>query len=152
MRQPVVAKASGGHGHDRSLSSVPQMTATGQVTLSASRLQPSRRAWSIRSNTAAQLAAPHTREVFSVVAERAGTTIEAMAERARTGTLLGRLPALAEVADFAAFAASDRAGAMTGAIANLTCGPLVDRRPPDQRLVRALARVFIDKRDKNRRR
>lgn len=33
---------------------------------------------------------------------------------------------LAEVASFAVFAASDRAGALTGAIANLTCGSLVD--------------------------
>jgi hypothetical protein len=40
--------------------------------------------------------------------------------------LLGRLPHLSEVAEFAAFAASDRAGAMTGAIANLTCGSMVD--------------------------
>jgi 3-oxoacyl-[acyl-carrier protein] reductase len=31
-----------------------------------------------------------------------------------------------KVADFAAFVASDRATAMTGAIANLTCGSLVD--------------------------
>lgn len=69
----------------------------------------------------------HTREVFSGFAERAGTTIEAMLmERARTATLLKRLPTLAEVASFAAFAASDGAGAMTGAIANLTCGSLVD--------------------------
>jgi 3-oxoacyl-[acyl-carrier protein] reductase len=30
------------------------------------------------------------------------------------------------VADFAAFVASDRAGAMTGAIANVSCGSLVD--------------------------
>jgi len=73
------------------------------------------------------LATSHTREVFSGFAGRAGTTIEAMlAEHARTGTLLKRLPALAEVADYAAFVASDRAGAMTGAIANLTCGALVD--------------------------
>jgi 3-oxoacyl-[acyl-carrier protein] reductase len=42
------------------------------------------------------------------------------------GTLLGRLPTFTEVASFAAFVASDRAGAMTGAIANLTCGSLVD--------------------------
>jgi NAD(P)-dependent dehydrogenase (short-subunit alcohol dehydrogenase family) len=34
--------------------------------------------------------------------------------------------ALAEVANFAAFVASDRASAMTGAIANLSCGSLVD--------------------------
>ena len=57
----------------------------------------------------------------------AGTTVEAvLTERARTGTLLGRVPKLAEVANYAAFVASDRASAMTGAIANLTCGSLVD--------------------------
>jgi len=49
-----------------------------------------------------------------------------LAERARTGTLPKRFPTLAEVADYAAFVASDRASAMTGAIANLTCGSLVD--------------------------
>jgi NAD(P)-dependent dehydrogenase (short-subunit alcohol dehydrogenase family) len=73
------------------------------------------------------LSLSHSRKVFEGVAERAGTTVEAMlAERARTGTLLKRFPTLAQVADFAAFAASDRAGAMTGAIANLSCGSLVD--------------------------
>jgi 3-oxoacyl-[acyl-carrier protein] reductase len=49
-----------------------------------------------------------------------------LTDRARTGTLLGRFPTLAEVADCADFVASDRAGAMTAAIANLTCGSLVD--------------------------
>jgi len=71
----------------------------------------------------------HTREVFNGFAERAGITItveDMLAERARTGTLLKRLPTLTEVANFAAFVASDRASAMTGAIANLTCGSLVD--------------------------
>jgi hypothetical protein len=48
-----------------------------------------------------------------------------LAQRAR-GTLLGRFPSLAEVADFAAFAASHRAGAMTGASADLSSGSLVD--------------------------
>ena len=47
-------------------------------------------------------------------------------ERTRPATRLGRLPTLAEVADYAAFVASDRAGAMTGAIANLSAGFLVD--------------------------
>lgn len=42
------------------------------------------------------------------------------------GTALGRLPRLAEVGATAAFLASDDAGAMTGAIANLTCGAIVD--------------------------
>ena len=41
-------------------------------------------------------------------------------------TLLRRLPRLAEVADTAAFLASAGAGAMTGAVVNLTCGAIVD--------------------------
>jgi 3-oxoacyl-[acyl-carrier protein] reductase len=49
-----------------------------------------------------------------------------VAERTRVGTLLGRFPTRAEVAEYSAFVASDRARAMTGAIANLTCGSLVD--------------------------
>ncbi|MGA6924393.1 MAG: SDR family oxidoreductase, partial [Desulfosarcina sp.] len=73
------------------------------------------------------VAMSHTRAAFEGMAKAAGTTVEAMlTERARTGTLLKRFPMLAEVADYAAFAASDRAGAMTGAIANLSCGSLVD--------------------------
>ncbi len=42
------------------------------------------------------------------------------------GTLLKRLPTLADVAETAAFLASDRAGVMTGTIANLSAGALVD--------------------------
>jgi 3-oxoacyl-[acyl-carrier protein] reductase len=73
------------------------------------------------------VATSHSREVFGDVAQKAGTTIEAMlAERASSATLLGRFPTLGEVAEYAAFAASDRASAMTGAIANLTCGSIVD--------------------------
>lgn len=41
-------------------------------------------------------------------------------------TSLGRLPRLAEVAGAAVFAASDHAGAMTGAILDLTCGAIAD--------------------------
>lgn len=41
-------------------------------------------------------------------------------------TLLNRLPTLAEVAATATFVASDAGGAMTGAVANLTCGMSVD--------------------------
>lgn len=69
----------------------------------------------------------HARAVFQGFADRFDTTVEEMLDgRAKTGTLLGRFPRLDEVADYAAFVASDRAGAMTGAIANLTCGSLVD--------------------------
>lgn len=72
------------------------------------------------------LATSHARQVFQGFAERAGISIEEMLQRASSRTLLKRFPTLAEVADYAAFAASDRASAMTGAIANLTCGSLVD--------------------------
>jgi 3-oxoacyl-[acyl-carrier protein] reductase len=41
-------------------------------------------------------------------------------------TLLRRLPTLAEVANVAAFMASDEANAMTATVANLTCGAIVD--------------------------
>jgi 3-oxoacyl-[acyl-carrier protein] reductase len=43
-----------------------------------------------------------------------------------SGTLLGRLPRVAEVASAATIMASDRASAMTGTIANVTCGSVVD--------------------------
>jgi len=69
----------------------------------------------------------HAHAVFAGFAERTGISVETMiAERARQVSLLKRGPTLAEIAEFAAFAASDRAGAMTGAIANLTCGSVVD--------------------------
>ena len=41
-------------------------------------------------------------------------------------TLTGRLPRLNEVAETAAFLASDEAGAITAAILNLTCGAIID--------------------------
>jgi enoyl-[acyl-carrier-protein] reductase (NADH) len=44
---------------------------------------------------------------------------------AQNGTT-NRFPTLDEVANAAAFVASDRASAVTGAIVNLTCGSLVD--------------------------
>ena len=75
----------------------------------------------------AAAAKSHAEGVFAEAAGRTGTTVEAMlGERARTATLLKRLPTLAQVAETIAFVASDRAGAMTGAIVNLSCGSLVD--------------------------
>jgi 3-oxoacyl-[acyl-carrier protein] reductase len=41
-------------------------------------------------------------------------------------SLLGRLPTLRELADSAVFLASDAAGAMTGAVLNLSCGAIID--------------------------
>ena len=40
-------------------------------------------------------------------------------------TMLGRAPALQQVADTAAFLASDRAAGITGTIVNVTCGLVV---------------------------
>jgi NAD(P)-dependent dehydrogenase (short-subunit alcohol dehydrogenase family) len=68
----------------------------------------------------------HSKGVFQPAAERAGLTVEEMLQGAAEGTLLKRLPTLGEVADVAAFMASDRARAMTGAVVNMTCGALVD--------------------------
>lgn len=42
-----------------------------------------------------------------------------------SGTVLGQLPTLRQVADAAVLAASNRASAMTGAIVNLTCGSIM---------------------------
>jgi 3-oxoacyl-[acyl-carrier protein] reductase len=42
------------------------------------------------------------------------------------GTLLKRLPTLGEVADTAAFIVSDRAGAMTATVVNLSAGSITD--------------------------
>ncbi len=67
------------------------------------------------------------REVFEDASRNIGIPLqELLAERGRTATLLGRLPTLAEVAEFAAFVASDRATATTGAVINVNCGSLTD--------------------------
>jgi NAD(P)-dependent dehydrogenase (short-subunit alcohol dehydrogenase family) len=68
----------------------------------------------------------HSGAVFRPAAERAGVTVEAMLAGAATTTLLRRLPTLDEVASAAAFLASDGASALTGTIANLSCGAVVD--------------------------
>jgi 3-oxoacyl-[acyl-carrier protein] reductase len=65
----------------------------------------------------------HSRDIFRLNAEHAGVTLEEMIVwRAAGDTLLKRLPTLAEVANTAAFMASSQAGAMTGTVANLTSG------------------------------
>jgi 3-oxoacyl-[acyl-carrier protein] reductase len=72
-------------------------------------------------------ATSHVRQVFAGAIAGSGRTVDEMlAGRAASETLLGRLPTLDQVAGAAAFYASDRAGAATGAIVNLTCGSVVD--------------------------
>jgi 3-oxoacyl-[acyl-carrier protein] reductase len=56
---------------------------------------------------------------FSVAREEFIGLLEGM-------TLMKRLPTLADVAHAAVFLASDHAAAITGAVANLTCGMRID--------------------------
>ncbi|MEW2165301.1 SDR family oxidoreductase [Streptomyces sp. NPDC007084] len=76
----------------------------------------------------APAAGSYTKDLFKPMAEASGQSVQEMLEDGGMvqGTLLKRLPTLAEIAETAAFLASDRAGAMTGTIANLSAGALVD--------------------------
>ena len=66
------------------------------------------------------------RNAYSYRASLQGLTLEDIQAKSESMTLLRRLPTLAEVANVAAFLASDRASAMTATVANLSCGSLVD--------------------------
>ncbi|MBC7827658.1 MAG: SDR family oxidoreductase [Chitinophagaceae bacterium] len=70
--------------------------------------------------------APGVDEVFRQHAKNAGISREEFEEKFAETTLLKRLPKLAEVANAAVLMASDHASAITGAIANVTCGEIVD--------------------------
>jgi NAD(P)-dependent dehydrogenase (short-subunit alcohol dehydrogenase family) len=74
----------------------------------------------------AAAAGSHTQQVFKPMADRQGVTIDQLLAGAAGGTLLKRLPTLDEVANTTAFLASGHAGAITGTVANLSCGFLVD--------------------------
>jgi 3-oxoacyl-[acyl-carrier protein] reductase len=82
----------------------------------------------IRSHAIADApdAGSYTRELFAPKAKAAGVSVSQWLDRAAQTTMLKRLPTLDDVAETAAFLASDRAGAMTAAVANLTCGAVVD--------------------------
>jgi 3-oxoacyl-[acyl-carrier protein] reductase len=68
----------------------------------------------------------HSAAVFGQLARDAGLTVPEMLAGAAGGTLLKRLPRLADVANAALFLASDRAGATTGAILNVNAGMILD--------------------------
>jgi NAD(P)-dependent dehydrogenase (short-subunit alcohol dehydrogenase family) len=63
---------------------------------------------------------------FATAGAAAGVTPAEFRSRLEQSTLLKRLPTLAEVADAAAFVASDRAGAMTATVMNLSAGGITD--------------------------
>jgi NAD(P)-dependent dehydrogenase (short-subunit alcohol dehydrogenase family) len=68
----------------------------------------------------------HAREVFAPLAAREGLTVEQMLAKPQEAPALRRLPTLDEVAEAAVFAASPKAGALTGAVLNLSCGLVTD--------------------------
>jgi NAD(P)-dependent dehydrogenase (short-subunit alcohol dehydrogenase family) len=78
----------------------------------------------LRSNAIPETAT--IQESYSRRARETGQTREEVLARAESMTLLRRLPTLAEVANMAAFIASDQASAMTATVANLSCGSLID--------------------------
>jgi NAD(P)-dependent dehydrogenase (short-subunit alcohol dehydrogenase family) len=76
----------------------------------------------------APAAGSYTKDLFQQTAAAAGQSVQELLDGGgmAQGTLLKRLPTLSEIAETAAFLASDRAGAMTGTIVNLSAGALVD--------------------------
>ena len=72
------------------------------------------------------LATSYTADMFGRIADASGISMDDWVGGLVGTTLLGRLPTLDEVAEYLAFAASDRAGSTTGVVANLTAGALVD--------------------------
>jgi 3-oxoacyl-[acyl-carrier protein] reductase len=70
--------------------------------------------------------APGVEAAMRLHAENAGISVEAMEARIAENTLLKRMPRLADVANAAALMASNHANAITGAVANVTCGEIVD--------------------------
>jgi NAD(P)-dependent dehydrogenase (short-subunit alcohol dehydrogenase family) len=82
----------------------------------------------IRSHAIADApeAGSYTRELFGPKAAAAGLSVSQWLEGAAQTTMLKRLPTLADIAETAAFLASDKAGAMTATVANLTCGTVID--------------------------
>ena len=76
--------------------------------------------------TDAPASGSYTKDLFEPAAAAAGLSVQDWLTGLAQGTMLKRLPTLADVAEAAAFLASDRAGAMTGTVANLTAGAIVD--------------------------
>lgn len=68
----------------------------------------------------------HSKGLFQENAAMAGITLDQMLEGAAGSTLLHKLPTLKEIAETALFLASDGAGSMTGTVANLSGGFLLD--------------------------
>ena len=69
---------------------------------------------------------PDVQATLKLHARATGKSLEEVLADSGSETLLGRLPSVTEVANVATLMASDYASAMTGVIANVTCGYIVD--------------------------
>lgn len=85
------------------------------------------RAIALRSDAIPETVAggSHAKEVFGHRAELMGITLDEMLPQMGAGALLKRSPTLEDLANTAAFLASDKAKAITATIANITCGSIV---------------------------
>jgi len=70
--------------------------------------------------------APGLDAFFRRLANQIGVTREALEADLAKSTMLKRMPKITEVANMASLVASDYAAAMTGSIANVTCGDAVN--------------------------
>jgi enoyl-[acyl-carrier-protein] reductase (NADH) len=70
--------------------------------------------------------APGVDYAMTAIAAQEGISREAVEERVAQGTILKRLPRLAEIGAAAALMASDQASAATATVMNVTCGAVVD--------------------------
>jgi 3-oxoacyl-[acyl-carrier protein] reductase len=127
----------GNLGYGTTCAAIEQMTQRLAVELGPSGV----RVVCLRSQAIADAAShgSYTGKVFAPLAAASGVSVEQMlAQWGEDQTLLGRLPTLAQVADAAVFLASDRAGAITGAVADLSCGNAVRAQQFGQALVGVL--------------
>ena len=76
--------------------------------------------------SAGSLDASGLQEVFTLHAKNAGMSYEEFVQNAVKDIPLRKLPALKEIADVAAFMASERASAVTGTAVNISCGQTPD--------------------------
>jgi NAD(P)-dependent dehydrogenase (short-subunit alcohol dehydrogenase family) len=95
----------------------------------AAELAPNVRVVCIRPHAIADApeAGSYTQALFAPKAAAAGLSVQQWMAGAGESTLLKRLPTLEQVAETAAFLASDSANAMTATVVDLTCGVVAGR-------------------------
>ncbi len=122
---PAARLAVGGHlGHAASQAGIEAFSRTLADELGTRDI----RVVCLRSHALADApaAGSFTAPMFEAKAKTLGMSVDTWLDGAARMTMLKRLPRLGELAETAAFLASDRAAAMTGAVANLTCGAIAD--------------------------